>query len=348
MPKNFSLVKISRIIVIAVIFSVLIIPQTGCGNKEPVTGSDEYLDTRCEITVYGFDSSEAEEIITGGFSVISNLEGVLSKTVKGSDVDRINSASGEKISVSEDAAETISTGLEIGALSGGNFDITIGRFTDLWDFKSESPEVPSEELLREAAGTVDYRQVQLKGTEVSLKRDGAKMDLGGIAKGYIADRVAEYLEEQGVESAIINLGGNVVAIGTKEDGEDFVIGIERPYSDRTEIIGSLSVSDKTVVTSGIYERKFEKNGVLYHHIIDPSTGMPVKTDLESVTIVADKGNSGFCDGLSTACLMAGTDGALNMIKKLQTKYPEKHIEALFVDADDNITKTKGMKINPVE
>lgn len=208
--------------------------------------------------------------------------------------------------------------------------------------------MPSETDIRAAAETVDYRQVDLSGNRVRLNKDGSEMDLGGIAKGYIADLVTEYLEKEGVESGIVNLGGNVVAIGSRADGEDFTIGIERPYSDRTEIIGSVSVSDKTVVTSGIYERKFEKDGVLYHHILDPETGFPADTDLEAVTIVADRGYSGFCDALSTACLMAGADGARTLVEKIQKKYPDRHIEALFIDREDNVTETDGMKLNPVE
>lgn len=335
-------------IVLTIMLSLLIISQTGCGNKEAVTGSDEYLDTVCEITLYGCDEDEAQEIITGGFRVIADNEALLSKTVEGSDVDRINDLGGKAVKVSDITAETIATGLEVGELSGGDFDITIGRLTDLWDFKSENPEVPSETDIRAAAETVDYRQVDLSGNRVRLNKDSSEMDLGGIAKGYIADLVTEYLEKEGVESGIVNLGGNVVAIGSRADGEDFTIGIERPYSDRTEIIGSVSVSDKTVVTSGIYERKFEKDGVLYHHILDPETGFPADTDLEAVTIVADRGYSGFCDALSTACLMAGADGARTLVEKIQKKYPDRHIEALFIDREDNVTETDGMKLNPVE
>lgn len=201
--------NISRILVAVLIISMVIIPQTGCGDKEPVTGSDEYLDTQCDITVYGYGEKEAQEIITGAFGVIADYEALLSKTVEGSDVDRINSAAGEAVEVSDDTAEAISMGLEMGKMSDGNFDITVGRLTDIWDFKAEDPQVPSDEDIKAAAETADYRQVKLKGNKVSLESDQAKIDLGGIAKGYIADRVTEYLEGQGVESAIINLGGNV-------------------------------------------------------------------------------------------------------------------------------------------
>ncbi|MCQ2547198.1 MAG: FAD:protein FMN transferase [Clostridia bacterium] len=348
MRRKNLLGKCSKILVAILLVSLVIIPQTGCGDKEPVSGTDEYLDTECTISVYGMKEKEAQEIITGAFGEIARYESLLSKTVEGSDVDRVNMAGGKTVKVSEDTAKAINMGLETGKLSGGDFDITVGRLTDLWDFKAAEPEVPSEEDIDEAVTTVEYGKVGVKGNEVTLEDSEAKLELGGIAKGYIADRITEYLEDNGVSSAIINLGGNVVTIGSKDDGSDFVIGIERPYSDRTEMVGSVSVSDKTVVTSGVYERMFEKDGVLYHHIIDPQTGYPAETDLEAVTIVADKGYSCFCDGLSTACLMAGSDGAMELVKKVQKDNPDMHIEASFIDENDNLTMTDGMVINPVE
>ena len=207
--------------------------------------------------------------------------------------------------------------------------------------------MPAADEIKEAVATVDYRDVDINNNEVTLKNPRAELDLGGIAKGFVADRTADYLEEQGVTSGIVNLGGNVVAIGVKDDDTPFVIGVERPYSDRTEIIGSMPASDQTVVTSGIYERKFEQDGKLYHHILDPETGYPAKTDLEAVTIVADKGNSCFCDGLSTSCLMAGLKDAQKLVARMQKEHPDKHIEALFVDKNDNVTMTDGMKFDPI-
>ena len=151
-----------------------------------------------------------------------------------------------------------------------------------------------------------------------------------------------------MERAIINLGGNVCVIGSKADDTPWNIGIERPYSDRTELIGSVKVSDATVVTSGIYERMFKKNGRTYHHVLDPETGYPAETDLEAVTITAKKGYSAYCDGLSTTCLMLGRDKATALIEKLQKEKPEAGLEASFTDKDDKVTSTDGMKIEPVE
>lgn len=348
MKQRYSFIKRAKTAFAAFVLILSIIAYTGCTDKEPVSGSDVYLDTQCEISVYGMSKSNAEEIIADAFGEIAKYEKLLSRTVNGSDVDRINRAAGKPVKVSRAAEEAIKAGLEIGEVSDGNFDITVGRITKLWDFKSADPEVPDSDDLAAAVKTVGYEAVSCSKGRVKLAEPKAEIDLGGIAKGYVADRTAEYLESRGVESGIVNLGGNVVTIGCKDDGSDFVIGIERPYSDRSEIIGSVNASDKTVVTSGIYERKFEKDGVLYHHILDPRTGYPVRTDLEAVTIVAEKGNSCFCDGLSTACLMAGADGAQRLVKEMQQAHPEMNIEASFIDKNDKVTQTDGMKINPVQ
>ena len=253
----------AKALLAGLILLLTIIPQTGCGSHEPVSGSDVYLDTQCDITVFGMKESEAQEIITGAFGEIASYESHLSRTIEGSDVDRVNHAEGKTVTVDSGTAEAILAGLEAGKYSNGDFDITIGRVTALWDFKSDDPSVPAADEIKEAVATVDYRDVDINNNEVTLKNPRAELDLGGIAKGFVADRTADYLEEQGVTSGIVNLGGNVVAIGVKDDDTPFVIGVERPYSDRTEIIGSIPASDQTVVTSGIYERKFEQDGKLY-------------------------------------------------------------------------------------
>ena len=172
--------------------------------------------------------------------------------------------------------------------------------------------------------------------------------LGGMVAGYIADRICDYLKNQGVEKAVINLGGNVAVLGEKAKDTPWNIAIERPYSDRTEMMGYVSVKDATVVTSGIYERKFEQDGVLYHHVLDPRSGYPVDTDLEAVTIRAARGNSGFCDGLSTVCLMLGRDKAQALIQTLQEEHPEMKLEAAFIDKNDAMTQTDGMDVKKDE
>ncbi|MDD6647517.1 MAG: FAD:protein FMN transferase [Firmicutes bacterium] len=344
-------VRLFSIIAAVLLTAVIIIPQTGCGGKEPVSGSEFCLDTSCEITIYdmeGMSEDKAAGIIDQAFAGIREYENMLSRTVEGSDVYRINHAEGKSTEVSEETLDVIRTGLLMAELSGGKFDITVGALTDLWKFTSDNPSVPEDQEISKALETVGYENITMKGNEVGLSDSETRIDLGGVAKGYIADKTGEYMEAQGVTKAIINLGGNITAIGEKEEDTPWNIGIERPYSDRSEIVGSIKVSDKTVVTSGIYERQFVEDGVRYHHVLDPQTGYPAETDLEAVTITAVKGNSGFCDSLSTACLILGKEKAHRLVLKLQDEYPQMEIEAAFIDKKDNIAQTDGMNLELVE
>lgn len=342
--------KFHKILLSVILIIAVIIPQTGCGDKEPVSKSEFCLDTSCEITIYDMEDmtdAKANEILELTYDEIQKYENLLSKTIEGSDVYRINSESGDAAEVSDDTIDVISKGLLMGELSQGAFDITVGALTDLWDFKSEDPQVPEDAAIKKALETVGFGNVSVKDNKVKLSDTDTKLDLGGVAKGYIADKAGEFMEAEGVTKAIINLGGNITTIGEKEKGTPWNIGVERPYSDRSEIVGSIKVSDQTVVTSGIYERQFVQDGVRYHHVLDPDTGYPAETDLEAVTIVAAKGNSGFCDALSTSCLILGKTKALELVEKLQKKYPEMGLEAALIDKNDNIVQTDGMNLQLV-
>lgn len=337
-----------KILLLTVLAAFVIISQTGCSNKEPVSATEFYLNTQCEIKILDMSKGKAEDIQDEAFEEIENYESILSKTVEGSDVYKINHAGGKAVKVKDETIDVIELGLKMAELSGGRFDITIGDVTDLWDFAGDNPKVPESKALQDALRHVDYRNIVVDGDNITLKDAETQLDLGGVAKGYIADRIAEFLEGKGVERAVVNLGGNVVAVGEKDKDTPWNIGVERPYSDRTALVGAVAVKDATLVTSGIYERKFEQEGVLYHHVLDPDTGFPADSDLEAVTIKAAKGNSGFCDGLSTVCLMLGKDKAMELIKELQQKCPEIGLEAAFIDKNDNMVQTDGMDVEPIE
>lgn len=336
-----------RLIAIALLAILMIITQTGCGNKE-ASKTDFCLNTTCTITIYGDADEDSEEILEEAFEKIAGYEQLLSRTVNGSDVYNINNSGGAPVKVSDDTVAVIEDGLMMGDISQGKFDITVGRLSEMWNFTGDAPKVPQQTDIEEAVAHVNYKNIEVDGNTVTLSDPDADIDLGGIAKGYIADRIEELLTDKGVESAIINLGGNVVVIGSKDGGKPWKVGIERPYSDRTQLMGAVEAKDATLVTSGIYERKFEENGVLYHHVLDPATGYPADTDLESVTIMAKKGNSVFCDGLSTTCLMLGSEKAQALIEQLQKKYPKMGLEAAFIDKADNMVQTEGMNIQSTE
>lgn len=329
-------------IVAVAIIAIIIIAYLSMNNTEPISETGYYLDTVCTITIYDMAEDEANEAIDKGFENCSIYEKMLSKTIKGSDVDRINKAKGDFVEVNEDTVDLITTGIKYGKLSDGAFDISVGRLTELWDFHTDEPKLPSEAELSDAVKHIGYEGIEIDGNKVKLKDPEAELDLGGIAKGYIADRVADTLEEMGVKSAVVNLGGNIVAIGKKPSDEDFVIGIERPYSERTEIIGTVNVSDATVVTSGVYERQFELNGKIYHHILDVKTGYPVNSDVEAVSLVSKIGMSVDCDALSTICLLIGSKDAKELIESID------NVEALIVTTDSEYIVTSGMEFKELE
>ncbi|MBQ4468008.1 MAG: FAD:protein FMN transferase [Firmicutes bacterium] len=357
-------------ILLLVVILVLVIGTSGCGGgNTPWNGYSKqsfYFDTICEITIFGFEEGQVEddtqenfdkvsnEVITDTFKLMSDFENTLSRTVEGSDVDRINKAKGEAVQVSPETLEVIEKGMEFGDVSGGTFDITVGKASVLWDFHEsitdEPSEVPSEEALKEASKHIDYRKIQVdeKAGTVKLTDPEMMLDLGGIAKGYIADKTAEYLRSKGVVSAIVNLGGNIEVIGGKnlslisEDQEqaDFVLGIRDPGSADGGLLGVYPGKDITVVTSGTYERFIEVDGVRYHHILDPKTGYPVDTDVEQVSIIASYGHSVDCDGLSTACLALGVEKSTELIQALNDDGRYGNIEGIFVSTEGEVTYTK--------
>lgn len=365
MKKVFTK-KFVKKAVLALLIIALIIPQSACksngqnaASSQGISKTGFFLDTVCSITIYGLADQDGkladmtdEElekecylIITDAFKLCSEYENMLSKTIETSDIARINNAEGKAVTVSDETIEVLKKGLEFGRLSGGAFDITIGKATDLWNFHDnaetghEGGIVPSEEALKEAIRHVNYENIKIEGNGVSLTDPETEINLGGIAKGYIADKAAEYLEERGVVSAIVDLGGNIVAIGGKTSqiaasGDtqetDFKIGIKDPLSSSGGLLELIPCKNKTVVTSGTYERYFEKDGVKYHHILDVNTGYPVDTDVLSVTIIADRGKSADCDGLSTTCLALGMEKGMELVKSLEG------FEAVFVDKDGNV------------
>lgn len=330
--------KFSRLLAVMIFTVTLIITQTGCGGVEKVAKSSYYMDTICEITIYDMeDMSEenANAAIDSAFSLCADLEALISATIETSEVYQINEAGGAPVKCSDAVIELLQMGIDYGDLSDGRFDITLGQVTDLWDFHGDNPAVPSADVVEEALAAVDYRQIQLSGNTVTMDNPDGKINLGGIGKGYVADKAAGHLESLGVTSAIINFGGNIVAVG-ENSGDPFKIGIKDPNSETGEILGAVTVSDATVVTSGVYERCFEQDGKTYHHILDVETGYPVDSDVLSVTLTAPKGYSGVCDALSTTCLIYGVEEGMKLIEGAD------NIEAVFVDRDGKIHKTSGM------
>lgn len=309
--------------------AVLALSLAGCetpATKQSAVGF--YLDTVVTLTAYVRDKT----VLDDALAECGRYERLLSRTVEGSDVWNINHANGAPVEVSDDTIEILETARQVSELSGGAFDVSIAPVSTLWDFTSGAAVLPDADAVARAAEKVDYTKIAMDGHRVTLPA-GMMIDLGGIAKGYIADRVKQYLEGRGVTSAILSFGGNIVAIGTKPDGTAWRVGIQDiDQPTGAYMLVSLNTGGSTV-TSGIYERGFELDGVYYHHILDPATGWPVQNELASVTIFSQSSLWG--DALATAAFALGGEGGAALIEKMDD------IEAAFIARDRTVTYTSG-------
>lgn len=319
--------------------------DTGISDSGEINISDTALklNTVITISIYaGVSETQAKELISGAFGLCDRYESLLSATVPGSDVSNINSANKNvKINVSSETMNILSIGLKYCKISNGKYDIAIWPLSSLWDFTSGDSTmegvIPDANKIKDALKNVDYNLISIDeiNDTVTKKTDEAGIDLGSIAKGYIADRLGEYLKENGATSAIIDLGGNVLALGSKPDGSDFCIGIKKPFSQTGEIALSVKLSDASVVTSGTYERYFKKDGKIYHHILNPLTGYPYDNNLLSVTIISPLSVDG--DALSTTCFALGEDKGMEYIDTLDNIY------AIFITDDYVLHYSDGLR-----
>lgn len=304
---------------ILLLLVISLLGLNACSQKKntPISKSSFYLNTVITITLY---NTENEELLTQGMNLCKKYDKMLSKTDKHSEIYAINHSQGNPVTVSDDTLYLIKKGIEYGNMTDGLFNIAIGSVSSLWNFTDESHIIPDDSALQHALSRTDYNLIEISGNAVTIP-EGMQLDLGAIAKGYIGDKLKEFYLENGVSSALLNLGGNIVCIGTPPEKDSFHIGIKKPFSEN-ETITSVRVNDKCVVTSGVYERYFKKDDVIYHHILDPKTGYPAKTDLYGITIVAD--NSMAADILSTTCLILGLDKAREFLGDF------KDVEAIFI------------------
>ena len=307
----------SRITKICVIMMAAVLLCGGCASDRDLPKLSEvgfYLDTVITLTAYTND----KQVLKDAMAECGRYEKLLSRTVEGSDVWRINHADGEAVEVSEDTAAILRCAKRISEMSAGAFDVTIAPVSTMWDFTSGAAAVPDAEEIAKAAELPS----------------GMMIDLGGIAKGYIADRIKDYLVKRGVKYAILSFGGNIVAIGEKKpDGNVWKVGIQdidKPTGE--QMLVSKNTGGSTV-TSGIYERGFDLDGVRYHHLLSSGTGWPVQNELASVTIFSDSSMEG--DALSTTAFVLGTENGLRLIESLEG------VEAVFIARDRTVTYSSG-------
>lgn len=305
---------------------------SGCSrvSGEPVSKTTTVFDTVITIQIYDKNS---EDILDACIRKCQDYENRFSRTKEGSEIYQLNHAGGNALALSSDTVELINLGLKYSRLSEGKFDITIAPLSDLWDFKNNTGTIPDSAAIEEAVRHVGYQNVLVTGNTVQLTDPAAAIDLGGIAKGYIADQLKKYMQEEGIRHALINLGGNVLALGGKPDGSSFNIGIQKPFDELGSPITSVKTKDQSIVSSGIYQRYFKVNDTVYHHILDPGTGYPYTNHLLGVTIICD--SSAEADALSTTCFAMGLSEGMAYVDSLDS------VEAIFITDDYKLHYSSG-------
>ncbi|GAA0738627.1 FAD:protein FMN transferase [Clostridium oceanicum] len=338
--KNYKKI-ILAIIIILVLITVGVSTKKSrpTYNDKPISRDEICLGTLCKITV--LDKVD-EKVLDKAYNKISEIEKEITvNNAKTSEIIELNNAAGKRpVKVSRHTLKILKKGIYYSKLSKGKFDITIGGISKLWSIGTDKEAVPNQDELQDALKRVDYRNLQIneKNNTAMLKKEGAKIDLGGLAKGYIADEVAKVLSNNGAKNAIINLGGNILTMGSNPSKDHWNVQVQNPDDARGNTLGNIKIknsSNKSVVTSGIYERFFEYKGKRYHHIMNSKTGYPVENELASVTIIADKSSN--ADGMSNCVFQFGLKDGMKLVKKFS------NIEAIFITKDKKIYITDGLK-----
>ena len=321
---------------------------TGCGGTRDPDEAQESIqviamDTAMVLTAYGKESTRA---VYDAEEEVRRLDALLSRTSGSSEVSMLNGAGGEMVPVGAEICTLIQTAGDFTEATGGAFDITIAPVVSAWGFTTDSYQVPDREALQTLLESVGMEHVHLSGGNARWD-PGTVLDLGGIAKGYTADGVAEICQERGVPRGKVELGGNILVIGDKPDGTAWRVGVQDPkHPDEADgLVCVLNLTDAFAVTSGSYQRYFEQDGKRYHHIIDPATGCPADSGLTSVTVVADsaRGNGTMCDALSTALFVMGEDKALDFWRSGVYDF-----QLVLVTEDGRVVVTEGLKDGFVE
>ena len=332
----------TKIITIMIVL-FLVIGVTGCDKEietsasEPISRLELFMGTAIKVTLYNGGS---EEILDKVFDRILEIENLVSINKENTELTNLNENAGIKtVKLSETSYDIIKKGIHYSQISQGGYDVTIGPLVKLWSIGLPEAKVPNKDEIEETIKNIDYSKVIMNDEtkEVFLKEKNMMLDLGSIAKGYVADEVASILKEENVDQAIIDLGGNIYALGLKNGDTNWKIGIQNPFDSRGQAVGVLEVSDKSVVTSGIYERFIEKDGVKYHHILNPKTGYPFETSIAGVSIISDKSID--ADALSTLVFTKGVEEGLEFVESL------KNIDAIFITNDKKVYSTSGVKDN---
>lgn len=318
-----------KAIILSLIAACLLLCSCSTGN---VSSSRQgiYFDTVVSVEIYGAPKDSAGSILDACMDMCDRYQKLFDKNTPSSDIAKINSSDSSPVKVDHETALMLDKALAYSDISDV-FDITIAPVYDLWDFHEGGENIPDDNSIGEALTHVGHNKITVDIKNDTVTSNGAKVDAGGAAKGYIADMICEYLLSCQISGAIVDMGGDMRIIGTKPDGSLFNIGINDPFSDG--IYAALTVSDRSVATSGTYERCFTKDGTTYHHILDPHTGYPADTDITSVTVICDDAIDADC--LCTLSILLGSNEALKLIEDTDDT------EAVFILNDKTCIYTSG-------
>ena len=315
---------------------ILSLGLVSCSKNISPSQTRPVLGTVCTVQLFEYGKQKYYDTL---FERLEQIEAHMSMNIPSSDIARINAASGvQKIAVHEDTFKVIRRALDIAQLSDGAFNPASGALVKLWNIGSDAPHLPSQEEIEGALALCDWRSVVLSedGEEKSvyLPVKGTALDLGGIAKGFAADELAALIKKLKIPRAIIDLGGNIYAVGEKKGKEAWKVGIKNPFDSAASPVVALSVKDVSVVTSGVYERFFVYEGRLFHHLLDCKTGYPADNGLMSVTIV--NGSSMDADALATAVFVMGKERGMDLLRRINT-------QGLCIDTEKTIDATESIK-----
>lgn len=290
------------------------------------------LDTVVEFTVYGDKDGSISDYLE---KRLANYENKFSVTIETSEVSDINSSDGEFKSVSSETYKLISKAVQISEMTDGAFDITVYPLVKEWGFTTGEYKVPDIKTVRSLLAIVGSDKIRFNEADTSIKLlSGMSIDLGGIAKGYIAMKLTEIMKTEGLSSGLVSLGGNIHALGTKPDGSPWHVAVQHPQKS-DGYLGVLSLNNEAAITSGGYQRYFEQDGEVYQHIIDPKTGSPAKTDILSATVITDDGAVG--DALSTALYVMGSEKALSFLEN------HREFKAVIFTEDGSLLISSSLK-----
>ena len=336
------------------VFCTIVLFLSACTKQDKMyKESRTLMDTYCTITVVSPSKERAAEAIDKGFAEIKKLELLLNYFSDGSEITAINKAAGSRpVKVSGETLEMMRKTLEISKATSGTFDPTIAPVIALWNFSSKdtalypqgtsrAPAIPSRNIIEDTLKLVDYKKIRINSkAEVFLTGSGMEIDLGGIAKGYAADKAMEAIKTEGIKAALVAVAGDIRGFGSSTSGNAWKVGIQDPRPETgsekpwEDIFASLYLEDMAISTSGDYQRFFIKDGKRYHHILDPATGYPAETDLISASVIAPEGY--IADGLSTAVFALGAEKGMRLLKTMG-------IEGVLVDRNRNVFVTEGIR-----